>query len=41
MDLHKKGTGMAGMARNRKGFPPAVCDAKLSQGDKFVMLTSL
>ena len=38
MDLHKKGTGATGTARNRKGFPAAVRDAKLSQkGDKFVM----
>ena len=31
MDLHKKGTGATGTARNHKGFPAAVCDAKLSQ----------
>ena len=38
MDLHKKGTGATGTARNRKGFPAAVRDAKLAQkGDKFVM----
>ena len=38
MDLHKKGTGATGTARNRKGFPPAVRDAKLSnKGDKIVM----
>ena len=41
MDLHKKRTGATGTARNRKGFPAPVRDAKLARkGDKFANLIS-